>query len=483
MGPHDDTDDPTPAMLAQLQHELTALPNFLQSSPTPEAEPVDSPANAPPTPPPEQSTTQGPAPSTTKSPTSSLASSNTDSTWQPRPYLVITPSNSSSPRWQQLIQDPTELDILSYFTGLSTDFQAGTLNIGGFLRERSTDIAYSFAATQMDYLCLQDTRQTKREGLAIANTIRTLLPPGTLILQAPIAKTRPSDPPPIGGQMVIISNCWSHHANHWYADPTQRGLLTGITLSNKHIQLRILGSYWPVPHAANQHTLSLHAHVMQYLHQHNPLSDCPEQDQHCPLTYIQGLITRETHKHQRNPGNQTILMGDLNSSWLDSDKGGTHPALHRWANQMGWCNPSRTITDHLHPAKICTNWTSITPVSWIDHILTFQGPTMPQLLGLHLAHYPTTISDKHRLFWNSFQIPGGPPQQLNRTSTMYHRRTRKVPNIFKDQHTKDQFQINMQEWLDTHPCPVGADLTPETASTYLQDVSQASTAVGLGGIQ
>ena len=40
----------------------------------------------------------------------------------------------------------------------------------------------------------------------------------------------------------------------------------------------------------------------------------------------------------------------------------------------------------------------------------------------------------------------------------------------------------MQEWFDTHPCPVGAALTPETASTYLQDVSQASTSIGLGGI-
>ena len=90
-----------------------------------------------------------------------------------------------------------------------------------------------------------------------------------------------------------------------------------------------------MPHAANQHTLSLHAHVVQYLHHHNPLSDFPEQDQHRSLTYIQDLIMRETHKHHRNPVNQTILVGDLNSSWLESDKGGTHTAFHRWANQMG----------------------------------------------------------------------------------------------------------------------------------------------------
>ena len=217
----------------------------------------------------------------------------------------------------------------------------------------------------MDYLCLQDTRQTKREGLAIATTTRELLPPGALVLQAPNSKTRPSDPSPIGDQIVNISNRWSHHANHWYADPTQRGLLTGITLSNKHIQLHLLESYWPVPHAANQHLLSLHAHVVQCLHQHSPLSDFPEQAQHHPLTYIQDLIMRETHKHQRTPGNQTILMGDLNSSWLDSNKGGTHPALHHWANTMGGCNPGRTITDYLQSANInwCTVYQSTTKAS------------------------------------------------------------------------------------------------------------------------
>ena len=47
----------------------------------------------------------------------------------------------------------------------------------------------------MDYLCLQDTRQTKREGLMIANLIRELLPPGTFVLQAHVFEMKPSDPP------------------------------------------------------------------------------------------------------------------------------------------------------------------------------------------------------------------------------------------------------------------------------------------------
>ena len=88
----------------------------------------------------------------------------------------------------------SELDVKSYSCGKEMDFNAGTLNIGGSLRDRITDITFTFAATQMDYLCLQDTRQTKREGLIIANLIRELLPPGSLVLQAPIVKAKPSDP-------------------------------------------------------------------------------------------------------------------------------------------------------------------------------------------------------------------------------------------------------------------------------------------------
>ena len=86
--------------------------------------------------------------------------------------------------------------------------------------------------------------------------------------------------------------------------------LRGASSQESHSRTSILlGSYWPVLYAVNQHLLSLHAHVVQYLHQHSPLSDFPEQEQHHPLTFIQDLIMRETHKHQRTPGNQTILLG------------------------------------------------------------------------------------------------------------------------------------------------------------------------------
>ena len=207
-------------------------------------------------------------------------------------------------------------------------------------------------------------------------------------------------------------------------------------------------------------------------------------DQTHPLTYIQDLIMREVHKHQRNPGHQTFLMGDLNSSWTNADKGGAHPALQHWANKMGWDNPSRTLTDAHPDLSIRTNWTATTPTSWIDHILTYRSPSTPTLLGAHLARSPSTVSDKHRLFWNSFRIPGGPPQPRPRPIPCpYHRKKRKVPNIFRDKHTTAEYQTNMMDWFNTHPFPMGPCLTPETAGEYLQHVSEASTRIGLGGIK
>jgi hypothetical protein len=41
----------------------------------------------------------------------------------------------------------------------------------------------------------------------------------------------------------------------------------------------------------------------------------------------------------------------------------------------------------------------------------------------------------------------------------------------------------MQEWFYTHPCPTELLLNPATASTYLQQVSEASTKIGIGGIK
>ena len=41
----------------------------------------------------------------------------------------------------------------------------------------------------------------------------------------------------------------------------------------------------------------------------------------------------------------------------------------------------------------------------------------------------------------------------------------------------------MADWFNTHPCPTGPRLNPETAGQYLQHVSEASTQIGLGGIK
>ena len=79
------------------------------------------------------------------------------------------------------------------------------VNTTGFKRDRAT----------FEDLLYQNVKQGGAQ--TSADTIRSLLPPGTLIFQAPISKQRPTtDPSPIGGQMILISHRWSHHAFYWY---------------------------------------------------------------------------------------------------------------------------------------------------------------------------------------------------------------------------------------------------------------------------
>jgi hypothetical protein len=184
---------------------------------------------------------------------------------------------------------------------------------------------------------------------------------------------------------------------------------------------------------------------------------------------------RKTHKHQRRPNHQTILLGDLNSSWLDTDNRGTHPSLHRWAIRTGWQNPSRTLADQDPDARICTNWTSITPVSWIDHILVFQSLSMPSHLGSHLARTPTTISDKHRLYWISFRIPGGTLPPHAPVSTKYHKNSARSPTYSKTNPLKTSTKPTCKNGLTLTHAPL-ARSTPQPlpARTYNTSVKHPS---------
>jgi hypothetical protein len=144
-------------------------------------------------------------------------------------------------------------------------------------------------------------------------------------------------------------------------------------------------------------------------------------------------------------------------------------------------NPGRMLADQAPEARLCINWVSIPPVSWIDHILLFQSTATLSLLGFRLTRSPTTISDKHRLYWNSSRVPGGPPTAHTLDSTAYHKKFCKVRNIFRVQSPKDQYQAIMQEWFHTHPCPTGTLLNPDSASLYLQQFSEASNGNTRGG--
>ena len=122
----------------QYQRNLQQLPALIQSlsppsTPDTHTMPPERPSE------PAPSMTPQPMPATASPPTNNQPQPpqlDTDHSWRTRPYPVNIPTSSASPRWQQLIQDPTELEIQSFSCGWDADFHAGTLNIGGSLRDR-----------------------------------------------------------------------------------------------------------------------------------------------------------------------------------------------------------------------------------------------------------------------------------------------------------------------------------------------------------
>ena len=113
------------ALLDQYQRSLQQLPALLHSLSTPSApdihtRPLERPSDTAP------HTTPQPTPATTSSLTNNQPLAHltytTDHSWRTRLYPVTIPTSSASPRWQQLIQDPTELEIQSFSCGQDADF-------------------------------------------------------------------------------------------------------------------------------------------------------------------------------------------------------------------------------------------------------------------------------------------------------------------------------------------------------------------------
>ena len=151
-----------------------------------------------------------------------------------------------------------------------------------------------------------------------------------------------------------------------------QGALAEIHLKTTTGTLSIIGTYWPKrPNEQDRDdSRGLWNRIQQYLQQQKIHDD--------PVVYLQ-RVTLEWISRSRQAGCQgTIVGGDLNSTWLNSDPGGDR-VIRNWCENNYLINGPRQIHDMYGPpiepnsgvhhhfvTRGNSNWSKY---SWIDHIL------------------------------------------------------------------------------------------------------------------
>jgi hypothetical protein len=201
----------------------------------------------------------------------------------------------------------------------------------------------------IDVMICPDSRHTQSTARSLKKLFVELLGAGTKTYFSKDSERRPGDP---GGIAIIIGPRWgpSYISEKSCTDHSNHGVLTKIQLRTETGYLAILGTYWPeCPHgdeSSKKSTTSsksvdddaddrptvnsdgdkstsesipyekkLWPRILEYRKQqkvHNP----------DPILYLQNLALTWIAKDRSEGCQAFILGGDLNSTWIASDKGG-----------------------------------------------------------------------------------------------------------------------------------------------------------------
>ena len=125
------------------------------------------------------------------------------------------------------------------------------------------------------------------------------------------------------------------------------------------------------------------------------VSDCRS-----PLDYVKDIIAQRLIAHQTDAGNNFVVVGDLNSRWLNTG-GGLHGSCKVWAESLSFSNYLADNCKRLGKSFF-SRYEADLPTSHIDHILTF-GDLTPISYGTTNQHFWRLCSD-HRPVWANFHI-------------------------------------------------------------------------------
>ena len=207
--------------------------------------------------------------------------------------------------------------------------EAGNLKIATWnanrMDEQKADyLAWYIIKKKLDICFIQDARVTLAAFRGINLKLKTALGGDTLI--ASTIKSNTSGE--AGGQIVIINAALRKRVTGLWSDKTSLGLAMSITIDTTGSKMQVLSSYWPAKPVGPE-AGGLHNATMQALRN---VSDCRS-----PLDYVKDIIAQRLIAHQTDAGNNFVVVGDLNSKWLNTD-GGLHGSCKVWAESLSLSN-------------------------------------------------------------------------------------------------------------------------------------------------
>ena len=299
-----------------------------------------------------------------------------------------------------LISDnPSTLGISSHGTQSSSpDINICTLNVNSISSPKLVSILAFILFMKIDVMVLIDTRHRDCSVKGYNTQIKDLLGSQSRCVHSPIAphSTKKGFKSSVGGQMIIISHTWAGALIDHFSDPSNLGLVSGITLSTGAGSLLIMGNYWPFPpnKTNNIPNNGLWDRTSNFLNFKKIKKN--------PKEYIQSLICKQSDRHLgRSSSNTSIACGDFNHRWETGKY-----QLHDWVLTNNWACPS--IEHELPSSPIATYTTNSKPVSWIDHHLIAPASAAHQVLSTTSFDGPfwDDVSD-HRPLMIHLVVPGG----------------------------------------------------------------------------
>ena len=307
----------------------------------------------------------------------------------------------SAEYYTQHCEDITQV-LTDHFVGITSDeeilptshLKVVFQNINTLTDSKLTNILERIYSDNIDITVLIDTRVWKDADIRrLKLLVRTRLGPGS---SAHFAKAQnythkgSGRSTSVGGQLVIKNSSIPTTLN-FTPDPSQTGAVSACNVRFGTNDILILGVYCPVTHPDTEDTGTFHAKLLRYIHSTRNITDSPND-------WIRQYISTLVNKHHRAQHTSTIVGGDWNAAWHETDKQGTNDSIQEWASPLSLKSPYSTLNITREP----THYVNDTPGTCIDHII-YRGYDI-EPTGIRILHSQGWGPSDHRPLYATFRL-------------------------------------------------------------------------------